>query len=149
MDIGDAYRMLQIPDRSADAEAVHAAYTICIDDNPGQSDVYARALRIIAKEMDNSMLKTMAGITTETTYDLSEWPVGLHNIGNTCYLNSLLQFYFSIKPYRDMVLSLEKFQMDMGNATSLVEKKVGSRKVAGKEIQRSLRCKCSIVPGPV
>lgn len=141
MDIGDAYRMLQIPDRTADEDAVVAAYTICIDDNPGQSDVYGRALRIIAKEMDSSMLKNMAGVTTEETQDLTEWPVGLQNIGNTCYLNSLLQFYFSIRPYRDMVLSVEKFQMNLDNATSLVEKKVGSRKVAGKEIERSLRCK--------
>ncbi|KAJ3091826.1 ubiquitin-specific protease ubp2 [Quaeritorhiza haematococci] len=32
-------------------------------------------------------------------------PAGLNNIGNTCYLNSLLQYYFTIKPLRDRVLA--------------------------------------------
>ncbi|KAJ3119387.1 ubiquitin-specific protease ubp2 [Nowakowskiella sp. JEL0407] len=31
-------------------------------------------------------------------------PVGLCNIGNTCYLNSLLQYYFSLRPLRDLIL---------------------------------------------
>lgn len=35
-------------------------------------------------------------------------PIGLINIGNTCYLNSLLQFYFSVKPFRDMILACKK-----------------------------------------
>jgi ubiquitin carboxyl-terminal hydrolase 25/28 len=33
--------------------------------------------------------------------------VGLSNIGNTCYLNSLLQFYYSCKPLRQLVLEEE------------------------------------------
>ncbi|KAJ6083953.1 hypothetical protein N7486_010753 [Penicillium sp. IBT 16267x] len=139
MDSGDAYRMLQIPDRTADEDAVMAAYTICVDENPGQAEVYGRALRIIAREMDSTLLKSMAGITTETEQNLSEWPVGLQNIGNTCYLNSLLQFYFSIKPYRELVLNIEKYQMDTANEASMTGKKVGSRRVSGKEIERSLR----------
>ncbi|KAJ5638100.1 hypothetical protein N7490_007979 [Penicillium lividum] len=139
MDIGDAYRMLQIPDRTVDGDAVMAAYTICVDENPGQAELYNRALRIISRELDNPILKNMAGVNTESEQNLSEWPVGLQNIGNTCYLNSLLQFYFSIKPYRDMVLNIEKFQMDTANEASITVKKVGSRKVSGKEIERSLR----------
>ncbi|KAJ5232089.1 Peptidase C19 ubiquitin carboxyl-terminal hydrolase 2 [Penicillium chermesinum] len=139
MDIGDAYRMLQIPDRTVDEDAILAAYTICVDDNPGQSFVYSQALGVIAKTLNSTALKKKAGLSDEPTQNLSEWPVGLQNIGNTCYLNSLLQFYFSIRPFRDMVLSLEKYQMDMNDVTALVEKKVGSRKVTGKEIERSMR----------
>ncbi|CAI7606909.1 unnamed protein product [Penicillium pancosmium] len=138
MDIGDAYRLLQIPDRTADEEAVMAAYTICIDDSPDQAELYNRALSVIAKEMDSQLLKGMAGISSDVNQNLAEWPVGLQNIGNTCYLNSLLQFYFSVRPFRDMVLDIEKHQMDLNDIPGLANKKVGSRKVTGKEVQRSL-----------
>lgn len=140
MDIGDAYRLLQIPDRTADEEAVMAAYTICIDDSPDQAGLYNRALSVIAKEMDSQLLKGMAGISSDANQNLAEWPVGLQNIGNTCYLNSLLQFYFSVRPFRDMVLDVEKYQMDLSDESGLANKKVGSRKVTAKEVQRSLTC---------
>ncbi|KAJ5679680.1 hypothetical protein N7462_007924 [Penicillium macrosclerotiorum] len=139
MDIADAYRLLQIPDRTADDGAIMAAYTICIDENPDQAEIYNRALSIIAKEMESPMLRNMAGISSEPDRDLSEWPVGLQNIGNTCYLNSLLQFYFSVLPFRNMVLNLERYQMNLEDGNSIMEKKVGSRKVARKEVERSLK----------
>lgn len=143
MDIGDAYRMLQIPDRTADDGAIIAAYTICVDENPGQAEIYNRALKIIAKNMDSPMLRNMAGVSSEPDRNLLDWPVGLQNIGNTCYLNSLLQFYFSVRPFRDMVMHFEKHQMDVNDESSLAQKQVGSRKVAKKEVERSLKCKFS------
>ena len=33
-------------------------------------------------------------------------PVGLKNVGNTCYVNSMLQSYFTIPQFRDEILSL-------------------------------------------
>jgi ubiquitin carboxyl-terminal hydrolase 25/28 len=141
MDIGDAYRLLQIPDRTADDGAIMAAYTICVDENPGQADRYNRALAIIAKNMDSPMLRNMAGISSEPDRNLLEWPVGLQNIGNTCYLNSLLQFYFSVRPFRNLVLHFEKHQMDVNDESTMARKQVGSRKVAKKEVERSLKCK--------
>lgn len=140
MGVADAYRLLQIPDRTADADAIMAAYTICVDENPQQADIYNRAMGIIARETDNTELKAMAGISTEPDRDTSEWPVGLQNIGNTCYLNSLLQFYFSVRPFREMVLGIERYQMDLEDEGALAQKQVGSRKVVKKEVERSLKC---------
>jgi hypothetical protein len=34
-------------------------------------------------------------------------PVGLSNIGNTCYLNSLLQYIYTIKDIRETVMTME------------------------------------------
>lgn len=141
MDVGDAYRLLQIPDRTADEGAIGAAYTICVDENPEQKEKYTQALTIIAKEMDNAVLKALAGVTTEPDVHRADWPVGLQNIGNTCYLNSLLQFYFSVRPFREMVLYFETFQMDLNDQESLNQKQVGSRKVLKTEVERSQRCK--------
>jgi ubiquitin carboxyl-terminal hydrolase 25/28 len=64
----------------------------------------------------------------------------LQNIGNTCYLNSLLQFYFSIRPFREMVLDYEMYQMDLNDNEAMAKKQVGSRKVMKNEVERSQRC---------
>ena len=39
-----------------------------------------------------------------------------------------------------MVLDIEKYQMDIHDASGLAKKQVGSRKVTTKEVQRSLTC---------
>ncbi|KAI7971624.1 hypothetical protein EIK77_002625 [Talaromyces pinophilus] len=140
MDVGDAYRLLQIPDRTVGDDAILAAYTICVDEAPTQVETYTRALTIIAKEKDSPMLSSfVSGSTTHNDRNLSEWPVGLQNIGNTCYLNSLLQFYFTVRPYREMVLDFENNKTDL-DEESLRQKKVGSRKVSRLEVERSQKC---------
>jgi ubiquitin carboxyl-terminal hydrolase 25/28 len=144
MDISDAYRLLQIPDRTADEGAIMAAYTICIDENPQEIDKYNQALVLIANSMDSSQLRALAGLRTEPERNMQDWPVGLQNIGNTCYLNSLLQFYFSVRPFREMVLDFQTHQMDLDDEESLANKQVGSRKVSKKEVERSIRCKFHI-----
>ncbi|KAL4908121.1 hypothetical protein BDW74DRAFT_146881 [Aspergillus multicolor] len=137
MDVGDAYLLLQIPDRNADEGAIMAAYTICVDDAPEQAEKYNQALAIIAKEKNSPLLGGMVpGYAAKPDHDLSSWPVGLQNIGNTCYLNSLLQFYFSVSPYREMVLDFEKHKMEL-DEESCQKKRVGSRGVSKKEIERS------------
>ncbi|KAI0474202.1 hypothetical protein F4859DRAFT_514743 [Xylaria cf. heliscus] len=44
-------------------------------------------------------------------------PPGLKNIGNTCYLNSLLQYFYNVKPIRDMVLSYNQIQLELDEAS--------------------------------
>lgn len=141
MDVADAYRLLQIPDRTIDDGAIMAAYTICVDEAPAQADKYNQALSLIAQEKNSPLLSSMVpGFTLQPDRDISEWPVGLQNIGNTCYLNSLLQFYFSVLPFREMVLDFESFKMEISEE-GIEKKQVGSRKVQKQEVERSQRCK--------
>lgn len=52
-------------------------------------------------------------------------PPGLHNIGNTCYLNSLLQYFYNVKPIRDVVLHHDQDRLE------LTPECVGARRIGG------------------
>ncbi|KAK8050291.1 hypothetical protein PG994_012021 [Apiospora phragmitis] len=52
-------------------------------------------------------------------------PPGLHNIGNTCYLNSLLQYFYNVKPIRDVVLHHDQDRLE------LTPESVGARRIGG------------------
>ncbi|KAI0903734.1 hypothetical protein F4823DRAFT_629162 [Ustulina deusta] len=51
-------------------------------------------------------------------------PPGLKNIGNTCYLNSLLQYFYNVKPVRDMVLGYDQIQLGLDD-TSVSNRRTG------------------------
>lgn len=62
------------------------------------------------------------------------WPVGLVSHGNTCYLNSLLQYYFSLKPLRNIVNDYDQYKMNTAESREKLER-VGQRRVSMQEIQ--------------
>ncbi|OJD19722.1 hypothetical protein AJ78_00345 [Emergomyces pasteurianus Ep9510] len=137
MDVGEAFRLLQIPDRTVDDAAILAAFSVCCTEAPGQIEAYRRALDVIGREKGSTMISsTLAQGATQANRVLKEWPVGLQNIGNTCYLNSLLQFYFTVTPFRKMVIHFDDYKMPL-DEQSLENKKIGSRKVSVAEIERS------------
>ncbi|KAG5297235.1 ubiquitin carboxyl-terminal hydrolase [Histoplasma ohiense] len=139
MDVGEAFRLLQIPDRTVDDAAILAAFSVCCSEAPGQIEAYRRALGVIGREKGSALISSTLGQeSTQANRVLKEWPVGLQNIGNTCYLNSLLQFYFTVTPFRKMVIHFDDYKMPL-DETSLERKKIGSRKVSIAEIERSQR----------
>ena len=141
MDIGHAYNRLEISDRTIDDETILAAYNAYVAETPSQVGDLKNALAAIAKSRNSTLLSNFLGTgQIFEEHKLSDWPVGLENIGNTCYLNSLLQSYFTIKPLRDLVLQFDKYRMPI-DAQALAVKQVGSRQVSRKEIERAQRCK--------
>ena len=139
MDVGQAYARLEISDRTVDDAAVLATYEVNVNEQPSQAEDLNRALTAIAKSRNSKTLRERLGLDFgDMDHKLSEWPVGIENIGNTCYLNSLLQFYFTIKPLRDLVLSVDDYKMPI-DEQSLQAKRVGSRNVSKKEVERAQR----------
>lgn len=140
MDVDQAYVRLGITDRTLDDETILVQYDSLKLDNPSQINDLENALSAIAKAKNSRRLKGFlnSGINS-SEHPISEWPVGLENIGNTCYLNSLLQFYFTIKPLRELVLKIDEFKMPT-DEESLKSKRVGSRNVSRKEVNRAQQC---------
>ena len=146
MDIGHAYNRLEISDRTVDDEMVLVAFNTYVTETPSQLDDLKKALKAIATSRNSSLLLNELGMhATSGEHSTSEWPVGLKNIGNTCYLNSLLQSYFTVKPLRELVLDFERYRMHI-DAQSLASKQVGSRQVSRQEVERAQKCKHLVVP---
>eukprot|EP01129_Flabellula_baltica_P010082 TRINITY_DN4219_c0_g1_i1.p1 TRINITY_DN4219_c0_g1~~TRINITY_DN4219_c0_g1_i1.p1 ORF type:complete len:1045 (-),score=277.12 TRINITY_DN4219_c0_g1_i1:22-3108(-) len=50
-------------------------------------------------------------------------PIGLRNVGNTCYVNSLLQTYFMLPPLRHFILSSGYYKFEEGDNDSIKQAK--------------------------
>lgn len=140
MDVGQAYNRLGITDRTLDDDTILTAFNYHVSEAPSQTEDLRSALTAISKSKNSKLLQNFlnSGMVS-SEHPLAEWPVGLENIGNTCYLNSLLQFFFTVKPLRTLVLDFDKYKMQIDDA-NLRKKRVGSRKVSRKEIERAQRC---------
>ena len=66
-------------------------------------------------------------------------PRGIRNIGNTCYLNSLLQYFFTVKPVRHLVEDFERYKQET-NSNSKLYKKVGEDRITQSQVQRAQNC---------
>ncbi|RVD85020.1 uncharacterized protein DFL_003353 [Arthrobotrys flagrans] len=97
------------------------------------------ALQVIADKRQSRALDhyIKTGSKLLFTNGMADWPVGLENTGNTCYLNSLLQYYFTIKPLRDVILDFDNHEEDDVTEELLQRKQVGGRKVTTTEIERA------------
>lgn len=143
--ISEAYGRLQIQDQNVPDETVLTYYQSLSGDAPaGSKDSFTEALRAIALDrsstyllmkLDNPDADVRAVRTT------SDEPVGLENIGNTCYLNSLLQFYYTIQPVRDVVMNFESYRVDPDDQEiSTGKKRVGGRVVDRAEVVKAQKC---------
>lgn len=130
MSVDEALRHLGIDQRldEIDATVLPVIFESARGDRPG--DTTEKAIAAIQQHL--------AGKSSTMSHAPETWPVGLTSHGNTCYLNSLLQYYFSIKPLRDVVLNYDKYKLDTSAHTEKKER-VGQRKISMVEIKGGQR----------
>lgn len=143
-DVDDAYRRLQIPDHMMADELVFSYYqSLCESAAVGSVENYTQALKTIAHARQSNHLVSKLGDPEMIIVQRSsaDQPVGLDNIGNTCYLNSLLQYYYTVKVVRDVVMNFDEYRMVL-EKDSVLRKRVGGRAVSQSEIVKAQQCRC-------
>ncbi len=145
MSADKAYARLGIEGGSFDDDTIVATYEIRIAEVPSDAEEMRAALESIGRARNSQRIAEYLQSPAGAQQPSLNWPVGLENIGNTCYLNSLLQFYFTVKPLRELILDFQ--QVEMGTSPDEVERKrVGSRKVTLREIERAKLCEMFALP---
>jgi ubiquitin carboxyl-terminal hydrolase 25 len=135
-EIAAAYSFFEIHDRTQilNREVLKSQRDFVIQDYPdrqGQANHHYEVLM-------NHLAQPQVG---EADYDN---PVGLWNMGNTCYLNCLLQYFYAIKPLRDMVLNFDDHKIDTDGALYL-EKFIEKEKIPKTQTIKSQLCTCPAI----
>ena len=101
------------------------------------------ALTKVGSRRNSLLIKNFleTGFIDPTYLPAGNWPIGLNNIGNTCYLNSLLQYYFSIAPLRNFILKYSGTKEELAKRLSSMEyrRRIGGREVSEDEVERSIQ----------
>lgn len=137
MDVGEAYALFSVDNRTLPLDLDVLQTTVDIAP-PADVEKLQKAFAIIqqdqAQNFDNRIGKSaQQAEARRNEYPLETWPVGLRNIGNTCYLNSVLQFLFTIKPLRQVILNCDEyFEVPVPEVIS--KKKVGRATVTVQRV---------------
>ncbi|WAR55743.1 hypothetical protein PtB15_6B486 [Puccinia triticina] len=122
MDLNKAYATLGDVVPEVDDEMLWMAYTIGVADQPGQKDVLREALQVIARHRKSHLIESrlvaeLKGDGAESAMDIVAYspppvsydlPAGINNIGN-----SLLQYFFSVRELREILLRFPEFEQDI------------------------------------
>ncbi|KAG0085142.1 ubiquitin-specific protease ubp2 [Podila epicladia] len=149
-ELEDAYKAFDIPGGGKDISDMILLDLLRASRSQGSKE----NLKIILKHRNNSDLSDLVNTPDMDTTDHEDvgWaiyhtqnPVGLVNIGNTCYLNSLLQYIYTINDIRETVINMEvntededdpKWQGKVIDGRSLTKQDMSEAKKIVAELKR-------------
>jgi ubiquitin carboxyl-terminal hydrolase 25 len=144
MDLDEAYTRLQIPNRLSSDDVVLQYYqSLSTGAAVGSKDSFDQALRTIAHARESHfLLRKLEDPDADVKADpgQADQPVGLENIGNTCYLNSLLQYFYIIRSVRELVLNINDHRMPLSDS-EVSNRRAGGRTNTKAEVIKGLKCK--------
>ncbi|KAF8336537.1 uncharacterized protein EI90DRAFT_3287565 [Cantharellus anzutake] len=126
--------------RDVDDDTLIVAYEMRATEQPGEIDKLRTTLQFIAEDRNSDRLRGFLGGGVDSGQGHShrlEWPRGLYQLGNTCYLNSLLQYFYTIRQLRDALAS-GSFRSGAGEE-DFKGKPIGGRVISSRELDRSRR----------
>ena len=147
LDIGEAYTRLQIQTRSAPDSTIYTYYqSLSGGAAPGAKESFTQALRAIAHDRRSRfLLQKLDDPNSEVVAEEADYtqPVGLNNIGNTCYLNSLLQYFYTIRAVRDVAMNIDEYGMSL-TGNELESRRAGGRNITRNEVEKGQLCRLFI-----
>lgn len=144
MTLEKAYKTLGVTQEIEDEHLI-AQCEMNTKESPARKNEFRKALQTIAEQRQSYNLWSFLGGQQPSAPPSAKVmpfaePRAIKNIGNTCYLNSLLQYLFTIRPLRELVAKIDQFGEDP-EAPGLASKKVGDTRVTRTEVRRALTCK--------
>ncbi|KAJ8454785.1 hypothetical protein ONZ45_g19169 [Pleurotus djamor] len=145
MDPAKAYSTIEVPNDVEDAMLI-TIFGIRIDEQPSQAEKMREALTVIAEIRGSERLRRYLETGTDPGEIVAptrpDIPRGLNQLGNTCYLNSLLQYFYTIRDLRDTVIQMgqlysKTLEEDKLTDDDLKQHRVGGRLVTRREVFRS------------
>lgn len=133
-----------VPEKT-ESDWYHAILRESAEGKPlGLKRLRQEATELLAEHTNSDRLRIVAGeMLAEITLDEEQaakkskedpvaedlaLPVGLKNIGNTCYLNSLLQYLYTVKAVRDIATNYDKYSLNLED-TSIADRRLGGNKM--------------------
>ncbi|TLD20237.1 cysteine proteinase [Venturia nashicola] len=109
-----AYSHYNIQDRSSivDMDVLQTMLSMKLQDPDASVTDKENSQRYF--EIIRASSSTLSAAPAVTPIDHNS-PVGLQNLGNTCYLNCVLQYFYAVKTFREIVTNLDHHKLPLRN----------------------------------